>query len=490
MNIALNIPATKTSKQEWWFYALSALVLLACIAIFSSTHYYFVIAIPFVIPFAAWIILNWKSFYWFYVVCIPLTVIVQVGGSSMMYLPQLPLTLLTAGLTLILLLFHKRIVYENLLRHPLTLIIFLQYFWLIVSVLFSQIPLFSVKYLGVNTIQLLSFFILPAIVLQTKKDVGNVAKAFLIPMTLVALYVFLHHAYYRFGYIQTNKAAKPFFYNHVDHACIMSMVLPVFYILWRYYKDNKMLRWFFFALLLFYILGMYLAFARAAMLGTIFAFVVLWCIKKKLVNWLMPLFFIFCFTIIGFMVQNNKYIDYRPDFKQTYSRHTFNDLIKASFVGGDMSSMERFFRWIASARMSQEHPLVGVGPNNFYYYYKPHAVTVFKTYVSANPEKSTTHNYFLFLLVEQGWPSMLLYGIFIAAVFYHAQKLYHRTTDRFYQHTVLASAMIIAAFFLNNLFSELLQTYKIGALFYFAVVLLYWVDRQIKKEAGLIPPTT
>ncbi|WP_222167190.1 O-antigen ligase family protein [Edaphocola aurantiacus] len=482
-----NTVAIHVNKQERWFYTLAVLALLAGIAVFSYTHHYWAIGIPFVIPFTAWIILNWKSFYWFYVICIPLTVITQVGGSSMMYLPQLPLTILMAGIVIALLLYHKRILPENLIHHPITLIIFLQYIWLIVSVMFSQIPLYSIKYLGVNTIQLLVFFILPAIVLQTKKDIFTLAKVFLIPMTLLALFVFARHAYFKFGYVETNLVVKPFFYNHVDHACVMSMVLPVFYILWRYNKGNKRLRLLYLGLFLFYFLGMYLAFARAAMLGTIFAFIIAWAIRKKLVNWFMPLFFTFCFVVIGLMSYNNKYIDFRPDFKQTYTRHTFNDLIKASFVGGDMSSAERFFRWIAAVRMSEEHPLVGVGPNNFYYYYKPHAVTIFKTYVSSNPEKSTTHNYFLFMLVEQGWPAMVLYGLLISALFYHAQKLYHRTEDKLYRALTLTSAMIVAAFFLNNLFSELLQTYRIGAIFYFAVLLLYWVDRQIKKEQKELP---
>ncbi|WP_129021862.1 O-antigen ligase family protein [Edaphocola flava] len=475
------------SKQERWFYGLAVLLMLTCIAIFSGTHHYWVIAIPFALPLAAWFILNWKSFYWFYVVCIPFTVIVQVGGSSMMYLPQLPLTILMAGLTIVLLLYYRNIVYENLLRHPLTLIIALQYTWLVVSVIFSQIPIFSIKYLGINTVQLLTFFILPSIILKTKEDIFTLAKVFLIPMTLVGLYVFLHHAYLHFGYVETNIAARPFFYNHVDHACIMSMLIPTFFILWRYNKKDKRLRWLYLGLFLFYFVGMYLAFARAAMLGTIFAFIVFWAIRKRLVNWLMPLFFTFCIFIVSFMIYNNRFIDYRPDFKHTYSRHTFNDLIKASFVGGDMSSAERFFRWIAATRMSQEHPFVGVGPNNFYYFYKPNAVTVFKTYVSANPEKSTTHNYFFFLLVEQGWPAMLLYGILITAIFYHAQLLYHKTDNKLYRAMVMCSAMMVAAFFLNNLFSELLQMFRIGSLFYFAVILLYWVDRQIKKEQKELP---
>lgn len=129
-----------------------------------------------------------------------------------------------------------------------------------------------------------------------------------------------------------------------------------------------------------------------------------------------------------------------------------------------------------------DKPFTGVGPNNFYEFYKPHAVQMFRTYVSRNEEKSTTHNYFIFMLVEQGWPAMILYGILIWALFYHAQKVYHKTDNKVYKRMALVAAMIIAAFFINNLFSELLQTYKIGAIFYLATVLIYWVGNQVNKE--------
>jgi O-antigen ligase len=38
-------------------------------------------------------------------------------------------------------------------------------------------------------------------------------------------------------------------------------------------------------------------------------------------------------------------------------------------------------------------------------------VKSFRTYVSDNPEKSTTHNYFLLQLAEQGIPGFLLFAI-------------------------------------------------------------------------------
>src|SRR5690606_8270172 len=134
----------------------------------------------------------------------------------------------------------------------------------------------------------------------------------------------------------------------------------------------------------------YLTFARAAMLDVIFSFVILFAIRKRLVHLLMTAFFICTISLTVYLIQNDNYKNYKPNFEQTYSRHSFDELIKATFMGGDMSSMERFYRWIASARMSTERPFTGVGPNNFYYYYKPHAVNMFRTYVSRNEEKSTT----------------------------------------------------------------------------------------------------
>src|SRR5690606_34127569 len=245
-------------------------------------------------------------------------------------------------------------------------------------------------------------------------------------------------------------------------------------------KGNKW-RWFFLLLFAAFVLFTAMSLARAAMLAIIFSLVILYAIRKRMVNFLMACFFLVCIGLVTYLVQNDTHKRFRPNYEQTYSRATFDDLLKATFMGGDMSSMERIYRWIAAVRMSNERPLTGVGPNNFYYYYKPHAVQMFRTYVSRNEEKSTTHNYFLFMLVEQGWPAMILYGVFIWALFAWAQRLYHRAEQWMHKRMALLSSMVIAAFFVNNFFSELLQTYKIGAVFYMAVVLLFWLEMKVPK---------
>ena len=91
----------------------------------------------------------------------------------------------------------------------------------------------------------------------------------------------------------------------------------------------------------------------------------------------------------------------------------------------DMSTVERFYRWIAAVNLFKEHPLVGVGPNNFVSNYKKYTVTAYETYISDNEEKSTVHNYFLLLLTEQGLPALVLYVVLLFVILLSAQKIYN-----------------------------------------------------------------
>jgi O-antigen ligase len=185
------------------------------------------------------------------------------------------------------------------------------------------------------------------------------------------------------------------------------------------------------------------------------------------------------------MIPNNKYIEFRPDYNKTFMHKNFTDHLIATIKGKDMSSMERLYRWVAAIRMSNDRPITGYGPRTFYYYYKPYAVTSFQTYVSRNKEHSTTHNYFLYMLVEQGWPAMILYALLMAVIFAKAQKIYHRTKDRFYRICSIGLAMVIAVGFINNFFSELIENHKVAALFYIPLALLVILDRKSRAaEAG------
>jgi O-antigen ligase len=137
----------------------------------------------------------------------------------------------------------------------------------------------------------------------------------------------------------------------------------------------------------------------------------------------------------------------------------------------DMSTVERFYRWIAAVNLFKEHPLVGVGPNNFVTNYKKYTVTAYETYISDNEEKSTVHNYFLLLLTEQGLPALALFIGLLFTILLTAQTTYNKVNATQKQY-VAAITLCIIAFLLNNTLSDLVEANKIGSLFLMCLGLL------------------
>jgi O-antigen ligase len=77
---------------------------------------------------------------------------------------------------------------------------------------------------------------------------------------------------------------------------------------------------------------------------------------------------------------------------------------------------------------------------------------------------------------------MLLYALLIYTIFAKAQRMYHSFKDKFWRLVVIGLAMVIAVGFINNFFSELIETHKVAALFYIPLALLVLLDRKIKEE--------
>ena len=344
---------------------------------------------------------------------------------------------------------------------------------------------FSVKFLLAKTWLLVCFFIFPIWIFKEKKDFVKAFLLLLVPMLITVMVILVHHAMLGFRFDKVQRSMSGLYYNHVDYSTVISMFFPLLLIAVPLTKGrNIFIRGSLIAIILIFIAGIGFSYARAAVIGVIFAIVIGVAMRMKLVNWVMPAFYGLIILLMCYMIPNNKFMDFRPDYNNTYMHKNFTDHLISTFRGKDMSSMERLYRWIAAVRMSKDRPITGYGPRAFYYFYKPYAVTSFHTYVSRNPEQSTTHNYFLYMLVEQGWPAMILYAILMVAIFAKAQKIYHRFKDRFYRHVTIGLAMTIACGFINNFFSELIETHKVAALFFIPLVMLVMLDRKSKEEAA------
>jgi O-antigen ligase len=133
--------------------------------------------------------------------------------------------------------------------------------------------------------------------------------------------------------------------------------------------------------------------------------------------------------------------------------------------------------------MTEGHLLHGYGPNGFYYSYKPYTVSAFITYVSVNEERSTVHNYFLLLLIEQGIPGLLIFCLLLGLLFYYTHRWYHNASDKRERIYAAAVAAMLGMIVSLNLLSDLVETDKIGGLFFLCVGVL--LTKHFPKQSGL-----
>lgn len=460
-------------------------VLFLSIAGYAFFANYYFLLLPLALLFMVTMALNWKLAYWILLFSIPGSVQLEFMNDALSTsLPDEPIMWMFFLLFLVMWARKPDLMPRWWWSNPVVILIILQYVWMLVTVIFSKEVLLSVKFTAAKSWYLVTFFVLPVLIFKEKKDFKKAFILVLIPTIVTICIIMVRHAALGFHFRKVEKAIHPVYINHVDYSTVLSMIFPLAVVALVLSRGKSwLMRFTLLGVALFFLPAIYLTFARAAMVAVVFAIIVAIAMRMKLANLIMPVFYGMMALMLFFMINNNQFLNYRPNYQKTFMRNKWEDHIMATIRGQDMSSMERLYRWIAGVRMSKDELITGYGPNAFYYYYKPYAVSSFKTYVSRNEEHSTTHNYYLYMLVEQGWPAMIIYAIFVSVYFAHAQKIYHRFKgrDRFYKYTTLGLAMLFAACFINNFFSELLESHKIGSLFYLTVALTVVLDRKSRE---------
>jgi len=176
----------------------------------------------------------------------------------------------------------------------------------------------------------------------------------------------------------------------------------------------------------FFIFAIIFSYTRASWLSLIFAFGAYYIIQYQLIKKAIILSGLLIIAACAWLLYENNYLDYAPNYETTiYHEGDITKHLESTYTMEDISGMERIYRWAASYYMFLDRPLTGSGPNTFYPEYKKYTVSSFATYVSDNPEKSTTHNNFLLILAEQGIVGLLLFVVWIIIVLIRGTKIYH-----------------------------------------------------------------
>lgn len=468
-NTDLNVPEFISKNDKLLFWLCGSMALLCfCIAIYYKLQVLFVV--PFVIPFLMLVLLNFRVVFYLMLLVLPLSVESYIGSFGT-DLPSEPIIILLAGCTVFYLAFRKDELQKPGFRHPVFLLILLMFVWSIYATLFSTNIFLSIKYLLAKAWYLLGFLVLPMLLLRNKKHIKSFFWCLFIPTLFSVLYVMVRHAWMKFTFDSITSSVHPIYRNHVNYAVFISMMLPFIFLAKTWYKTGtfkyKLLKY----CIPLFLLAIYFSYTRGAWLAVAamaaYFFVLKWNWTKYVLTGGIVAAIAFC----SYILKDNNYLKYSPDYEHTIYHDELADHLSSTFEMEDMSTVERFYRWIAAVNLFKEQPWVGVGPNNFVSNYKKYTVTAYETYISDNEEKSTVHNYFLLLLTEQGIPALLLFVGLLVVVLLTAQHTYN-SSSVVQQNYIAAITLCIIAFLLNNTLSDLVEANKVGSLFYICLALL------------------
>lgn len=393
-------------------------------------------------------------------------------------LPDEPLMLLMA-FAVVILLFRKK---QKDWRLPLLLFILLAGFaWSVITVVLSTDILVSVKYLLAKGWYLLAFVGAPLLLKGEEKLLQRSALVLFLSMFLVTCLVMVKHALLGFTFATINEALAPFFRNHVNYSALLVFMVPLQ--LAFYQLGKRKWRFLLFVSLLLVLAALVLSYARGAWLALVIGLLPYWLLRK---GWLVKAF-VGCLVVVGaavFWLQaNDHYLLFAPRHDTTIFHKDFREHLVATYKGKDVSTAERFYRWVAGARMGKEKWLTGFGPTTFTRQYKAYTIPAFRTWVSDNREQSTVHNYFLLLLIEQGVAGLLFFLLLIGGMLWKAQEIYQRTADPFWKTIVVTIASILLMQCTVNFLSDLVETDKVGSVFYLCLAFLLIADAKTKKVA-------
>jgi O-antigen ligase len=181
-------------------------------------------------------------------------------------------------------------------------------------------------------------------------------------------------------------------------------------------------------------------------------------------------------------VTEKRYLRFTPQHDQTFFHTQFRQHLQATFEGKDISNAERWHRWVAGVRMFRQEPLTGFGPNSIYRHYQPYTLNSFQTWVSNNPEHSTVHNYFLLVALEQGVIGLLLFIALVVCMFLSLQRLCQNLQSHFFRSIALTISAILTSVVVLNLVSDLIETDKVGSIFYSCLGVILLLQQESRRE--------
>ncbi len=476
------------NTHVFYFIIISYILINAYVLLWAKDMFFLYNLLPFFILIILLSIFDIEKIMYIMVFSTPLAISLKELGYSEGLNLSLPAEPLMIGVTLIYLLneLSTGVADKRILKHPITIIIFIQLLWIFITMLSSELPIISIKFILSRLWFLVSCYFICTELFKKKKTIIYHLLFYAIALAIVAIITTYKHAAYAFDEKIADWIVSPFYNDHTAYGAALAMYIPVMFGILFMKNISFFVKTLCFILLSIFLASIIISYARAGWLSIAVSLGVLLTLILKIkfrtlllsLIAVLVLFLSFQTEVLMMLGRNNTNSD--GDFMANIESMTN--------ISTDVSNVERLNRWSCALKMFEEKPILGFGPGTYQFLYAPYQKSSMKTVISTNfGNKGNAHSEYLGPLCEQGLIGALIVVALVLAVMFLGYRLVYTVKDKSMRILTIAILMGVSTYFVHGFLNNFLDTDKASVPFWgFLAVLVcidvYYKDEQLENE--------
>ncbi|MDZ7741390.1 MAG: O-antigen ligase family protein [Bacteroidota bacterium] len=479
---------TEKAKENWVYIVAGLFIAFNCYLLTKDLYY------GLVLPLVFFIVL-------FYVVALDKVILfitfltpiaINIQNMDFGLGVSLPTEPLMFG---VLVMFGLKLMYDmkydsKIMRHPLTLVIIFQLFWMLITSITSEFPVVSFKFMLSRLWFVVPFYFLGILLFKKYRNIRYFFWLYVIPLVAVIFYTTYNHAKYGFSEEAGHWVMDPFYNDHTAYGAILAMFIPVMFGLAINKFSAGKNRFIAFLILLVLLGAFFLSSSRAAWISLVGAIGIFVLIKLRIkFYWI---FIISVSLIVIFFTFQHQIVDRLEKNKQDSSKDFVEHVQSITNISSDASNLERINRWQSAIRLFEERPFFGWGPGTYQFVYAPFQRSKEKTIISTNAgDMGNAHSEYIGPLSEMGVIGMLSMILIVVVMTITGLNVYKKAKSQDVRFLSMITLLGLITYFLHGILNNFLDTDKLSVPFWgFAAILvaldLYHSDKDDDEVEHLL----